>query len=124
MAHLTEEKLGNALSKIFSCDFIHNRKVPKSNIQNRPDFRSEELKLIVEFDGYKHFNSSITQQRDVYKTSIYELMGYKVINIPYFIQLSSKSIKFFFDVEIDWEQEYPHGFISDKALLPSDFNTM
>lgn len=49
-------------------------------------------------------------------------MGYKVIHIPYFVQLSKPVIKLLFDIDFDWEQQYPHGFIDEKAMLPVDYN--
>lgn len=51
-------------------------------------------------------------------------MGYKIIRIPYFIQLSTEVIKLLFDIDIDYEQNYNHGFIDKQALLPADFNSL
>ena len=124
MNYLTEKSLGEALSFIFPNQiFIHNKKVPNSGINNRPDYRCEGLKLIVEFDGYMHYTDSRTQTRDINKISIYELMGYKVVNIPYFVQLSKETIKYYFDLDVDWIQTYPHGFIDSNCKLPADFNS-
>ena len=51
-------------------------------------------------------------------------MGYTIIRIPYFVQLSTIVIKELFHKTYSMTQEYPHGFISEKALLPSDFCEM
>ena len=50
-------------------------------------------------------------------------MEYKIIHIPYFIQLSSETIFKLFNINLpDFKQKYPHGFIDEKALTPLDFN--
>ena len=46
-------------------------------------------------------------------------MGYKIIRVPYFVQLSSDVIKQLFGIDIDYKQIFPHGFIVDKnEVLP------
>lgn len=122
MNYLTEAHLGIELTKIFpNYEFIHNKHVPNSNIKNRPDYRCEELKLIIEFDGYMHYNNAIKIKTEQYKNIIYENMGYSIIRIPYFIQLSSIVIHKLFNINYEYNQLYPHGFIDEKALLPADF---
>lgn len=123
--YLTESSLGEALKVIFpDHEFIHNKTVPESGLKTRPDYRNDDLMLIVEFDGNRHFQQTQTQMRDNLKQSVYELMGYKVVKIPYFIQLSTNTIKYYFDVDVEWEQTYQHGFIDESCVLPSDFNTL
>lgn len=120
--YLTEEKLGNFLNLLYpGIIFIHNKVVPKSSIKNRPDYRSDDLNIIVEFDGYRHYSLSSTIINDKIKDLVYTSLGYKVIRIPYFIQLSEKVIFELFEKNFEWKQKYPHGFICNKALLPSDF---
>lgn len=120
--YLTEKGLYEALQKIFNCDFIKDKSVPNSGINKRPDFRNDDLKLIVEFDGDLHYSVRKRQKVDIEKDSVYSKMGYKVVHIPYFVQLSSVVIKDLFGVEMEWEQVYPHGFIDSEAMLPVDFN--
>lgn len=122
-AYLTEDKLEHYLSQIFpGTIWERNKIVPDSGIKSRPDFRCDELKLIVEFDGYQHFTSSKVQQGDYLKDAVYEEMGYRVIRIPYFIQLSSRMISYLFGVDCDVPQVYPHGFIDSKVVYPCDYN--
>lgn len=53
MTYLTESKLTAELKIIYpELEFIHDKIVPNSGIINRPDFSNDELKLIIEFDGY------------------------------------------------------------------------
>lgn len=120
--YLTEDKLYEALKIIFKVDFIRDRQVPESGINKRPDFRNDELKLIVEFDGDRHYSNNKIQKSDILKYKVYTNMGYKVIHIPYFIQLSTSVIKLLFNIDLEWEQQYPHGFIDEKAMLPVDYN--
>jgi hypothetical protein len=96
--------------------------VPGSNIQSRPDFRCDALKLIIEFDGYRHYNDIKTIINDHNKSYVYGNMGYKIIRIPYFIQLSTIMIKQLFGVDYEYIQSYQHGFIDEAALLPANFN--
>jgi len=123
--YLTETILGRELKIIFpDTTFIHDKTVPNSGLKTRPDYRSQELKLIVEFDGDQHYRTVQKIKREEKKSDTYRQMGYKVIRIPYFIQLSTQTIKNLFDKEIDYEQTFPHGFVSDKVIMPADFCEM
>ena len=124
MPHLTEESLGKSLKTIFNAEFTRDRTVPNSGIASRPDFRNDDLMLIVEFDGFRHFNCAKVIIADNKKDAIYQNMGYRIVRIPYFVQLDSVTIKHFFNIDVQWDLEFPHGFISDKALLPADFNAL
>lgn len=120
--YLTEYKLGKYLQKIFQKDFIHDKKVPKSSLNTRPDYRNDELMLIVEFDGEKHYTDPNVIYRDKQKDDEYKKLGYKVIRIPYFIQLETRTIKLLFNVDFELTQEFPHGFIVDRNLvLPASY---
>lgn len=66
----------------------------------RPDYRYEELNLIIEFDGLQHYTDENYIQNDMYKTKQYENAGYQVIRIPYFIQLTNSAIKTLFGVDV------------------------
>lgn len=125
MTYLTEKYLGEILPILFPDEeIIHNRKVPNSDCNFRPDYRIESKKLIIEFNGYNHYNNSKTIFRDKTKFSLYKIMGYRVIEIPYFIQLTPKVIRFLFGKSCEEFYDYPHGFTSKEALLPSDFNPL
>ena len=120
--YLTEQSLKQVLIQIYpDSTFIHNRQVPESGLRTRPDYRSEDLKLIVEFDGDLHYRSVQKIKREKEKTKAYTSMGYKVVRIPYFVQISTQTIKELLDINFDYEQTFPHGFISETAMLPADF---
>lgn len=123
--YLTESKLKDYLKIIYpNHDFIHDKKVPNSGINNRPDYRNDELMLIVEFDGYLHYTQPSTIIADKMKDKIYSNMGYKIVRIPYFIQMSTLSISYLFDEYVNITQNYKHGFIDSKCILPAAFCEM
>jgi hypothetical protein len=81
------------------------------------------LKLCIEFDGYLHYTKSKSVLDDKRKDEIVAGAGYKIVRIPYFIQLSAKTIKTLFGAKVAWKQEFPHGFVSNEptVVLPADF---
>ena len=120
--YLNETKLGEELKIIFpNFVFIHNKCVPNSELRTRPDYRCDELKLIIEFDGDRHYREAQKIKREEEKNEAYTQMGYNVIRIPYFVQLSTEVIKNLFDKDVEYIQTYPHGFISPTVIMPTDF---
>lgn len=87
-------------------DWIHDKALGMVNgelYRSRPDYRSEELKLIIEFDGLQHYTKPDIIEKDLKTTELYKNFGYKVVRIPYFIQLTNKTVKILFDVEVPEE---------------------
>ena len=89
-------------------DWVHDKSIPKQftnniSFRNRPDYRSETLKMIVEFDGIHHYTNPDIIIKDIYNTNLYKKFGYKVIRIPYFIQLTKEAIKILFQKELHQE---------------------
>lgn len=125
--YLTEDNLHWYLCNIFSgIEIVRDKTVPNSNIKNRPDFRIDELNLIVEFDGHLHFTGSGMIFADAKKDEVYSSMGYDIIRIPYFVQLDDEMQAYYFgrytDRKFDTSSKfYPHGFIDKNAVLPADF---
>lgn len=117
--YLTEDSLGEILKLIYDEIPIRDKAYP--NHRFRPDYRFEKEKVIVEFDGYRHYSVSSVILKDYRTTKLMEEDGYKVIRIPYFVQMSSEIIELLFGKTIDYNQTFPHGFIDKAALLPSDF---
>lgn len=123
--YLTESKLHKFLEEfLLSFNVIHDMKVPDSDCKYRPDFRIEELKLIIEFDGIFHYTNPSSVLSDQKKDEIFTKLGYKVKRIPYYIQLTSEIVTWIFD---DYDTEfmdyttYQHGFIDKKCPLPATF---
>lgn len=87
-------------------DWIHDKALGLVNgklYRSRPDYRSEKLKLIIEFDGLQHYTKPDIIEKDLKNTELYKNFGYKVVRIPYFTQLSNKAVKCFFDVDVPEE---------------------
>jgi len=87
-------------------DWIHDKALGMVNdtiYRSRPDYRSEKLKLIIEFDGLQHYTKPDIIKKDLINTELYKKLGYKVVRIPYFIQLTNKAVKTFFDLDVSEE---------------------
>lgn len=87
-------------------DWIHDKTLGMVNgtlYRSRPDYRSEELKLIIEFDGLQHYTKPDIIEKDFKTTELYMSFGYKVVRIPYFIQLTNKAVITLFDVDVPEE---------------------
>jgi hypothetical protein len=122
MDYLTEESLKEALGEIFpNVPFIYDKTIPGAKIKARPDYRNDELKLIVEYDGDAHYCSAKRIKGDLRNEQVYASMGYKVIRIPYFVQISTETVKHLFNIDRNIKQAFPHGFISKTVVLPADF---
>lgn len=84
-------------------DWIHDKSFGEHNGQKykiRPDYRSDSLKLIVEFDGLPHYGNPDLIEKDIKNQRVYEENGYKVVRIPYFIQLSNDVVEKLFGVKV------------------------
>lgn len=121
--YLTESKLHDFIKELYvGHEIVCNKGFRESGIKCRPDFHIPSISTIIEFDGYQHYTLSKVVASDSHKTKTFMSMGYKVIRIPYFVQLCPASILYFFGIDMpNFTQAYPHGFIDDKAVLPADF---
>lgn len=110
---LTEKSLGKILDELFK-DYTFVRQKPFGHY--RADYCCDALKLIVEFDGIDHYQKSTVVQSDAAKDTMLTSLGYTVVRIPFFVQMSSEVIKNLFKIDVDFIQTFPHGFISKKAI--------
>ena len=125
--YLTEKSLRLALEQIFpNNEIISNRKF--KNYKFKPDYVIHDHKLVIEFDGYRHYNDAKTIINDEVKDTLIESEGYRMIRIPYFVQLTSEIVYGLFNEYIDKPFEYyndfnnyPYGFVDKKAMLPANF---
>ncbi len=119
----TESNLGEILKDVVpDLEFIHDKAVPEAkNKRRRPDYRCESEKLIIEFDGYAHYCKALRILIDAEKDEDYSALGYRIVRIPYFLQITNQVIKHIFGKAIAFNQVYPNGFIDPKAILPADF---
>lgn len=86
-------------------EWIHDQKFGK--LKNgkicfkRPDYKCEKLKLIIEFDGLHHYTDPKQIIQDEENTKIYVSEGYNVVRIPYFIQLTNRTVQCMFGRNVD-----------------------
>jgi len=120
-SYLTEAKLGPILEQIFENEVV----VPQFKFGNskfRFDYAIPSKKLIVEYDGDSHYRDAEVIYRDEQKDELAKKNGFKVVRIPYFVQLDKDSMEDLFPdvkgvvVETDFEQ----GFLTTK-ILPASF---
>ena len=83
--------------------WIHDKPIDGSGRRTRPDYRCEQLKLIIEFDGVQHYQQPDIIRKDKDNQLFYEKLGYTVIRIPYFIQLTNEVVSKMFWREVDEE---------------------
>lgn len=91
-------------------DWVNDRVIPESGRKFRPDWRSELLKVVIEFDGIQHYVTPKATDANNERNRFYESLGYKVIRIPFFIQLSNNVVKKLFCVEVKemlFDEKYP-----------------
>ena len=120
--YLTESKLGEYLKVIFpGIDFIYNRRLLNSKILIRPDYQSEQLKLVVNFDGFQHYSDVSRCLSDEKLKAECCRLGYRLVRIPYFVQFDTQAIKSLFSKDMVFNQVYEHGFISKICLLPANY---
>lgn len=126
--YITEESLGECLVALFPKETIkHNH--PLFKTKYKADYFIENLKLIIEFDGYRHFTDPNVFLRDRKKDKIANENDFFVIRIPYFLQLDRTVLQVEFAGFISEEissrlndfTSFGHGFIDEKAALPSQY---
>ena len=81
-------------------EWIHDKPFMETGKRIRPDYRCDRLKLIIEFDGVQHYQQPDTIRKDDENQKLYEKLNYKVVRIPYFIQLTNKVVETLFDRKV------------------------
>jgi very-short-patch-repair endonuclease len=122
--YLTEVLLGQFLRERVDETFVANQPVPGLGRRFRPDYHSDRHKLVVEFDGDQHYRSSRIILGDVERDSFFTTNGFRVIRVPYFVQLSRAVIMHLFGQLAHTPDDFlnfPQGFIASTVVMPADF---
>lgn len=127
--YLTEKMLGGFLSEHIAeseNDIQPQAAIPGCDPRQKVDYLIKSKKLIVEFDGYRHFSCPKTNYTDFSRDQDHEKLGYQTIRIPYFLQLDKMFAEwlfsgFFNEKPFGGFNDFPHGFIDNKAMLPAAF---
>ena len=89
------------------------------------------MKLIIEFDGLQHYTKPDIIEKDYRLTEVYTQLGYKVVRIPYFIQLTNKAVKTLFGIDMQddlFDESIPslgiHGLNTPAYLCPAGVKRM
>ena len=95
-----EEYLDVIFPEIKRSEWVHDKCISGSGKRCRPDYRCEKIKLIIEFDGLQHYQQPDKILKDIENQIFYEGLGYTVVRIPYFIQLTNSVVKKMFGRDV------------------------
>lgn len=120
--YLVQHKLEDALRTIVGMDQWCGREIVLTGTRKRWDmaFRAGGQVTVVEFDGDEHYRNSLKIRDDRAKDEIAAAEGLKVVRFPYWIQLTTETLRHFFGLDAVVTQNFPHGFITTK-LFPASF---
>jgi len=122
--YLVQSKLSTALQTIVGDAEWRGNEIRVPGTRYRWDMayqRGRQL-VFVEFDGEAHYRNSLTIKADSEKDIVAKTNGHRVVRIPYWVQLTTKTLKYYFDLDAEIIQDFPHGFISKKnRMLPASF---
>ena len=123
--HLIQATLASALKKIVGEENWLGEEVRVPDTRYRWDmmFKANGKTFVVEFDGDSHYRDSLVIRKDREKDEIAKKMGYTVVRVPYFVQLTTETLHHWFGLDADIVQEFPHGFIKSK-VYPASFCAM
>lgn len=104
-SHLTEAQLEHLLNIVFPItkDWVHNKPVLG---KFKPEYCSHSLKLVIEFDGYSHYTEVNSILLDERKDILFIQNGYKVVRIPYFVQLTGEVARHLFNIDVSINSNY------------------
>lgn len=116
--YLTEKKLGKLLNEIFG---KVESQVPLPDGRRRWDFRLNigDRILVVEYDGNDHYQDALRIKGDHDKDEVAKELGYQVVRIPYFVQLTTETLRHYFGAEEEIVQDFHHGFITTRVFPAS-----
>ena len=123
--YLMQNKLELALREIVGETAWRGRELNVPGSRRRWDMAYElnEKISVVEFDGDAHYWNSLKIKVDAEKDEAAKKLGYDIVRIPYWIQLTNETLKFFFNLEAEIKQDFPHGFIATK-IFPASYSEL
>lgn len=77
-------------------------------------------KVAVEYDGDEHYRNSLKIKTDREKDLLAAQHGFRVVRVPYWVQLTTDTVRHYFGFAAEIAQNFPHGFITTK-LFPASF---
>ena len=123
--YLLQKKLESALREIVGHDSWRGRELRVPNSRRRWDmaYQLNGQMTVVEFDGDAHYWNSLKIKVDSEKDAVAKDLGYTVVRMPYWVQLTTETLLHYFDLHAQIEQDFPHGFIATK-IFPASYSEL
>ncbi|WNK19590.1 hypothetical protein P1P91_12200 [Halomonas piscis] len=123
--YLLQRKLEAALIQIVGEDAWLGRELKVPNSRRRWDmaYQIGDQTTVVEFDGDAHYWNSLKIKVDKEKDGVASKLGYRVVRVPYWVQLTTETLAYYFGLKAEIEQDFPHGFIATK-IFPASFSEL
>lgn len=120
--YLVQKKLESVLQTIVGELSWVGKEIRVEDTRFRWDivYKQNERMVAVEFDGSNHYRHSLNIKRDNEKDVIAQKSGIKVVRFPYWIQLTTETLRSYFNLDATIKQNFPHGFIATKDF-PASF---
>jgi hypothetical protein len=119
--HLTQEKLAVALREIVGERWT-GVELRVSGTKRRWDmgYTDGDRRVVVEYDGDEHYRNALKIKADREKDAVAQSQGLRIVRVPYWVQLDTVTCRYFFGLDADIEQDFPHGFVTTK-IFPASF---
>lgn len=124
--YLVQQKLASALKQIVGAEAwrgTEQRIVVDRKLRWDMVFEDINGKVAVEFDGDEHYRHSLKIKVDREKDACARAAGYRVVRIPYWVQLTTHTLKHYFNLDAEIVQDFPHGFITTK-VFPASYSEL
>ena len=120
--HLVQEKLATALRQIVGSSAWRGTELVDRPRRFRWDMVYEDAgrTVAVEFDGDEHYRHSLKIKADLEKDALARERSWRVVRVPYWVQLTSETLLHYFGLEANIRQSFSHGFITTR-IFPASF---
>lgn len=116
--YLTEAKLAQALKQLVGASWGGSElRVPGTKRRWDMWFRDGDRTVVVEFDGDEHYRNTLKIKADNEKDAVAKEQGFKVVRVPYWVQLDTIMLQHWFGIDGVVEQDFAR-FERELASLP------
>jgi len=123
--YLVQKKLEHFLKDIVGEANWMGRELRVPDSRRRWDmaYQLDGQTTVVEFDGDAHYWDSLKIKADIEKDAVAKRLGFKVVRVPYWVQLTDETALHYFGFRVRIEQDFAHGFIATK-IFPASFSEL